>query len=240
MRAVHGRSHHGQEEVWLYIPEKTNDKSKAKRRGWWLHPDTDEDGLYYIGSLADIQKNKTKGQLADVATFPDFPFTRTCLLHANTKQVIRGSLRCVTARRLTSEELARARRGLNEDSGSSGEDSSASPSSSDEQSSGSDFLESAVRVPAVEQTSRRSRRVASQTAPPQPKKTSPHKGAKKIRKKASAKQAGDSSAQEPSPNQREKKKMRSYTSPAKQSSAGQKPSRQQPAPRRSARRRLNS
>ena len=66
--------------------------------------------LHMHGPFADIQNTKRKRQIADVAVFDDFPFTRS--VQMNTEGVeIPNSVKCITQRRLTAAELEEAKAG---------------------------------------------------------------------------------------------------------------------------------
>ena len=96
-------------ELWLYVPENTHDKTKTKRKGWWLYP-TQKPGHYYIGPFADIQNTKKRRQIADVAVFDDFPFTRSVQMNKEGVE-ISNTVKCITVRRLTAAELEEAKAG---------------------------------------------------------------------------------------------------------------------------------
>ena len=117
VRVVHGQAQGG-EEIWLYIPEHITDKSGHKRKGWWLYPEPGKKGLYYIGNLDSVQTcvaNSKRGTIiCDVAVFNDFPFTRTFKKNVETDKAIANTVRCVTDRPLTKNELRDAKGG-NED-----------------------------------------------------------------------------------------------------------------------------
>ena len=126
--------------IALSLSGCTKTKCAKQKESEWLNaalsgsvqPDPHQQGHYYIGSLHGsypTKQIKSKVNLVeDVATFDEFPFTRTCQLRPNTQQTIRNTVLCVTTRLLTSEELRDAQRGLN--SGNQAEkDSSESGSS---------------------------------------------------------------------------------------------------------------
>ena len=110
VRAVHGMGANGKMEIWLYVPEYLKDKSNAQRRGWWLHQVKDRPRHYYIGRLEDIQATKKKKVFPDVAVFDNFPFTRSVQQTEDGRE-IDNTVRCVTDRPLTDEELNQARGG---------------------------------------------------------------------------------------------------------------------------------
>ena len=99
----------GKMEIWLYVPEYLKDKSNAQRRGWWLHQVKDRPRHYYIGRLEDIQATKKK-VFPDVAVFDNFPFTRSAQQTEDGREIA-NTVRCVTDRPLTDEELNQARGG---------------------------------------------------------------------------------------------------------------------------------
>ena len=129
VRAVHEYGKKGTKEIWLYVPERSQDKSETKRKGWWLYPEKDKDGRYYIGPLQDVQRTKTT-KIKDVAVFKNFPFTRTATVDAN-GQEIATSVRCVSDRPLTQKELELAKGGDDVDEPRNDPNDSEDPDSSD-------------------------------------------------------------------------------------------------------------
>jgi hypothetical protein len=99
-------------QLWLYVPEHARDKSKTQRKGWYLYPlkDKDKKGHYYIGPYLDIQKNKKKNAVTDVAVFKDFPFTRSVQVNEDGEEIPK-SVMCTTDRPLTVKELEEAKDG---------------------------------------------------------------------------------------------------------------------------------
>ena len=109
VRVVHGKGACGKMEIWLYVPESIANKSDHKRKGWWLHEQEDKPRHYYIGPIQSIQSAKTV-KITDVAVFENFPFTRSVTMNGD-GQEISGTVRCVTDRPLTEDELVLAKDG---------------------------------------------------------------------------------------------------------------------------------
>ena len=108
VRVAHGKDARGRLKIWLYVPEKTRDKSGTKRKGWWLYPEPGKPRRYYIGPLEAIQSTVKKVIIKDVAVFENFPFTRS--VEVNCEGVENpSSVRCVTDRPMTVAELKLAK-----------------------------------------------------------------------------------------------------------------------------------
>ena len=92
--------------LWYYIPHMRRDQNRQVRRGWWLHPCDEEElrGLYYIGPLAPVQRNKTT-IVEDVGVLADFPFVRTVKLTARGEEIA-NTIYVRTARPFNDDELA--------------------------------------------------------------------------------------------------------------------------------------
>jgi hypothetical protein len=110
VRAVHGRVLGGIKELWFYVPEHTRDISDKKRKGWWLYPQPNHPGLYYIGPLDHVQ-NTSQDLITDETVFKRFPFDCTVQLNQTTGKPRPTTMVCVTSRPLTEEELTQARAG---------------------------------------------------------------------------------------------------------------------------------
>ena len=103
VRVVHGKGRNGEMEIWLYVPENKRDKNETQRKGWWLYPEKEKPGRYYIGPYEDVQKTKKKNEINDVVVFDDFPFTRFAEINMDGNE-IPSTVRCVTDRPMTDEE----------------------------------------------------------------------------------------------------------------------------------------
>ena len=111
VRCIHGTTDDEKTTaLWFYIPEKKSASSGSKRKGWWLLPEPNKPGMYFISYMEWIQKNRQKDKVEDVAVFNDFPFVRTVETKANGAE-IPATVRCVTERPFNLEELAEARNG---------------------------------------------------------------------------------------------------------------------------------
>ena len=75
-----------------------------------MYPEAGQPGKYYIGHLQGIQTAKKTNKVVDIVVFKDFPFIRTAVVDGTDKE-LRNSIRCVTERPLTSNELSLAQAG---------------------------------------------------------------------------------------------------------------------------------
>jgi hypothetical protein len=120
VRVLHGTSvtdRHNQApkqtpEVWYYVPYNPSDKNKTKRKGWYLYPQTDQPGHYYIGPEDHIQEHKKKDMTHDITVYNNFPFTKTIQIYTDTNQEVPNTTTCITTRLFTDDENYQATQGL--------------------------------------------------------------------------------------------------------------------------------
>jgi hypothetical protein len=111
VRVVHGHAQqNGKPQVWMYVPcEADTAKTNCAREGFWLDAIDQEPGLFSLRRAEHIQRLMGP-VIQDVTVFPDFPFRRLVKRSKHGKE-IKNTIRFVTARPLTEEELTKAKNG---------------------------------------------------------------------------------------------------------------------------------
>jgi hypothetical protein len=108
VRVVHGlvnaKGGTQRAQVWMYVATEKNAKSNQSRQGYWLDGTDQEQGLFALRPEAYIQR-KTGAKIKDVAVFEQFPFTRLIKLDKKNGRELKNTIRFITKRPLTQEEL---------------------------------------------------------------------------------------------------------------------------------------
>jgi hypothetical protein len=112
VRVVHGVDE-GKEraQVWMYVPcEPTRTQSRKPRRGFWLDKTDQEHGLFALRPAAAIQNNDGP-KITDITVFNRIPFTRLVKLDKRSHKELHNTIRFITERPFTMDELITAKNG---------------------------------------------------------------------------------------------------------------------------------
>jgi hypothetical protein len=108
---VHGVNgqNNGRPQVWMYVPCEPDALTNCARQGFWMDTTDQDEGIFALRQPAHIQRSG-EPPIADVTVFQDFPFTRLVKLSKHGKE-IQNTIRFITARPLTEQELTTAKNG---------------------------------------------------------------------------------------------------------------------------------